>query len=544
MAKKTRSSSRSSSYRPAASYHAKDPEARERQLRNLKNRHKFKPTEAIKAQRWTQKQLEASNIIEFAVDCLGLSFNKRPAQEVVLRVLYGLPLTDEQYKILEQLTRPEIVYESGTEKTEGNFVVGARGGKSMLSSVIALYEATARAKHWKKFLLPGETGYAVITATRQKQSETIIQANAFRLLEGSKIAHMIDKPLAAELQLTNGLCIASFPCNSTAARGLPIFLLIFDEIAHYRVEGPKADSLIYNALRPRMAQFPGAKCLKISTPSAKQGLLWDEFSDGFDVPDRLTIQAETRLINPEIPQAFIDKEYKRDPDNALREFGAKFAESVSGFFESCIDKLNDAFSGGTEDTPSNRQFGTDYVAAIDQSGLAGRDRFAFSIAHKDTDERIPVDVTRTCETKDLDLILAEIEQLCAQYGITTVLADQYALGFVANAFEKRNITIEKRATLASLYVDFKTLILAGRVELPVNDALKQGLTRTEVFYNKSNSLSVAHPRDRYGHGDIADAVVTAVCQASKQTVYIPIRQDPYEARNERIKRDSYDLMVD
>ena len=262
---------------------------------------------------------------------------------------------------------------------------------------------------------------------------------------------------------------------------MPIFLLIFDEVAHYRVEGPKADETIHNALRPRQAQFPGAKCLKISTVAGKQGLLWEEFDEGFQVPGRLTIQAPTRLVNPTIPQDFIDKEYKRDPDNAAREFGAEFAETVSGFFASCIDKLSDCFTL-LDDFPYQSDSDNTYFIGIDQSGLAGRDRFALAIAHHDRNlDRIIVDLTRTWETKDSDIILAEVKHVAVQYNIEYVLADQYAAGWFKSAIEKLGLEVLSPVRLAVLFVNFKTLVISGRLELPDKRGLNQGFLQTQAY---------------------------------------------------------------
>ena len=78
------------------------------------------------------------DIIQFATDVLGLSFKGRPAQEVLLRGLYGLRLSEDQLAIYRKLTGLDGEFEAGQEKTEGVWVLGARGGKSFLSSVVAL----------------------------------------------------------------------------------------------------------------------------------------------------------------------------------------------------------------------------------------------------------------------------------------------------------------------------------------------------------------------------------------------------------------------
>jgi hypothetical protein len=448
------------------------------------------------------------DIVHFAEDVLGISFDERPAQRVILKSLYGIELTDSELAIYRELTTNDDVFEAGVEKSDAVWAVGARGGKSTLASVIACYEATR--EKWKTYLQDGEVGYAIITATRQKQAEDIIGASCARLLENSRISHMIKESWSTTLMLSNGMCIASYPCNSTAARGLPIFLLIFDEIAHYRTEGAKADETIYSALRPRQAQFPGAKCLKISTPSAKQGLFWDEFNQGFQVPQRLTIQAPTRIVNPLIPQAFIDSEYRRDPDNAEREFGAQFAEQVNAYFP--FDKLDACFVL-TGDLLPNSTFR--YCCGIDQSGLSGRDRFGLSIAHRE-DKVTFIDVVRAWDTTQSDTIFSEIKDLSRRYGFDSVTIDRYGAGWVKEALEKIGLEVKCREPLPVVYSNFKTLVLANCVRLPDEKSLRDGLIKTQAYYGRNNSLSISHERNIFGHADEADAVATAVWLASSK----------------------------
>lgn len=508
-------------YRTAASYCARSPEAKQRQLDGLalaaENKRLGRPkgsknTSTIKKDK--AADIQKANIIEFATDVLNVSFKERPAQEVVLRCLYGLPLNAEQLAIYKLLTGLKEEFEAGTEKTEALLDIGARGGKSFMTAVVAIYEATR--DKWRQYLNPGETGYAVVIATRQKQAEDIIQIACSRMLEDSSIAWMLkEAPLKASLDLTNGMTIASFPCNSTAARGLPIFLLIFDEIAWYMTEGVKADEGIFNALNPRRAQFPGAKCLKISTPAGKQGLFWREFDEGFKIEGRLTIKAATRLMNPTIPQAFIDKEFKRDPDNAAREFGAEFAETVSGFFASCIDQLKACFSFNVADMPY--EAGNEYYSAIDQSGLAGRDKFGYAIAHKDSRyNKIIVDCVREWDTKNADIILEEIRQLNTVYHCRDITKDGYAGGWVTNALEKRGLTVYDSERLPVIYVNLKTLVLAQRLALPDHPSLVSSLLQTQAFYSKSNNLTIGHERTSAGHGDLANAVARAIYEASRE----------------------------
>lgn len=530
-------------HRSKASYRGRTPESRSRQLDNLRlgrggKDYRNKDRVSSLAPRVSPAQLARMDIIDFAVNVLHLSFEERPAQEVVLRSLYGLPLNPEQVKLYTILTNNTDSYLCD-EKTEGVLAVGARGGKSTLASVIALYESICRGDKWKKYLQPGETGYCILIATRELQSIQIIQRNAARLLRDSDISYYIDDEQAKELILVNGLRILSVPCNSTAARGLPIFCLIFDEIAHYRLEGVKADKEIYAALIPRQSQFPGSKWLMISTPAGKQGLFWESFDEGFKVPGRLTIQADTRALNPEIAQKEIDKLYAFDPDVAAREYGAVFAEQVSGFFESCMDKLKTLFTlPAGEDFPY--QAGHNYFASIDQSGLTGNDRWGFAICHNDrTADMVYVDVYREWATKNLRGILSTIKEQCNLFHIRKVKGDRYAKGLIEQLLNENGIELEIRDMLPAVYVDFKTLVVSGKIAMPDDGSLRTSLMRTQAYYGRSNTLSIGQERTKQGHGDLANAVVTAAADASKAPNYV---LEPAGAGVDKRDEGGYDVM--
>lgn len=457
------------------------------------------------------KKLQEIDIIEFATgeNWLNLSFKERPGQEVVLRVIYGLPLNEEQLKIYYRITKNRKEFEAGIEKEEAVLVLGARSGKSLIASIIALYEATR--KKWAKYLNRGESGYIEVISTRQKQSEQIIGANCLRLMENSyNLRGLIKDSTLSELTLKNDMKILSLPCNSTAGRGLPIFCLIFDEIGHFYTEGVKADETIFNALRPRQAQFPGAKLILISTPAAKMGLLWNFYEQGFKIPTRLTAQAETLFMNPLVDQKFLQKEKKRDIDNYLREFDAQFAEKVEAFLS--YDLVAGALKlAGDLSYKAEYQ----YYAGIDASGLAGRDKFALAITHKQ-DNNIYIDKVKAWDLKDPDPIMKDIRELTGIYHINRVSIDKYAKGWVMNALEKIGLEVMIRLSLAEIYVNIKSLMLGGRLYLPDNQGIKRAFLNTQAYYGRNNALSIAHERDSEGHADEADAITTAVYEATQE----------------------------
>jgi len=490
----------------------KTTETKKRRYGNLKQFQNKTPGEIeseTKKHQKTKKKLQNLNIIEFSTgkDWLGLSFKKRPAQEVILRVIYGLPLNEKQLKIYRKITKNRKEFEAEIEKEEAILVLGARSGKSLIASIIALYEATR--KKWRKYLNRGEAGYIEVISTRQKQSEAIIGANCLRLMENSpNLEGYIKAHTQSELILKNDMRILSLPCNTTAGLGLPIVCLIFDEIGHFYIEGVRADKDIFDNLNPRRVQFPGSKLILISTPSGKQGLLWNYFDKGFKNHKRLTAQADTFFMNPLVDKNFLEKEKKRDIDNYRREFLAQFAERIEAFlsYEIVFNSLRLA-----GDLPFKS--GYQYFSGIDASGLAGRDKFALAITHKQ-DNDIYVDKVKSWDLKDPDPIMKDIKELARVYHITKTSIDRYAKGWVKNALEKIGLEVNIRPSLAEIYVNVKSLMLGDRLYLPDNQGIKKSFLNVQAFYGRNNALSIAHTRDSEGHSDEIDAISTAVFEVT------------------------------
>lgn len=494
-------------------YISRDPEKRARQLANLERGRRVPKNKAKRCQ-LDSRELRKMDIITFAEGPLGVKLY--PCQRVVLKAVYGLPLVDDELSLYALLTGLARQHEIDYQAVESVLVLGARSGKSFLTSIMALYESICKGHIWRKYLAPGEVGYAVIIATRQKQAEDIIVRNAGRMLGQSKeLAYWLeDEPLKAEISLRNNLKIIALPCNSTAGRGLPIFFLAFDEIGHYYTEGAKADVDIYNSLNPRRAQFPGAKTALISTPAAKQGLLWQWFSEGFTVPGRATFQAPTRIMNPSIPAEFLERAQRQDPDNYSREFEARFAERLSSFFDAA--KIEQA-SILPDDLPWNPAFL--YHCGIDQSGLTGRDRYALAVSHWDYDaDEIIVDCLRSWNTTDINEIRNAIAEIACRYSLYQATVDRYAAGYATALIMDIGLEAIIREPLPQIYLNFKQLLNLGQVKLPANRELTDGLLNTTAFYGRNNSLSIQHERSSSGHADLADAVVTAVYQTSNYEV--------------------------
>jgi hypothetical protein len=142
------------------------------------------------------------------------------------------------------------------------------------------------------------------------------------------------------------------PAIGRGLRGPANLLVIFDEFAHFVVEGQQSAGECYEAATPSTATFknpktrdPEGKIIEISSPLNKAGMFFKHYMDGMEgrAPQRLVIQAPSWEINPTISSKYLRSKYNEDPANFLVEFGAEFSDRFSGWIRreedllACID---------------------------------------------------------------------------------------------------------------------------------------------------------------------------------------------------------------
>src|SRR6516164_1630651 len=92
----------------------------------------------------------------------------------------------------------------------------------------------------------------------------------------------------------------------------------------------------------------------------------------------LVWQADTRSMNPSVPQSYIDRSMAEDMPRAMAEYGAQFRDDIASFvrrevIDACV------LRGMFERPPSAR---LTYAAFVDPSG-GSADSFTCAIAHRD-----------------------------------------------------------------------------------------------------------------------------------------------------------------
>jgi hypothetical protein len=282
---------------------------------------------------------------------------------VFLRVLFGLPMSEADRTLYAACTGRAAAPAGGFR--EAWLICGRRGGKSMILALVAVFLAVFI--DWSPYLSPGERGTVMIIAADRRQARTILRYIR-ALLKTPVIASLIERETAEVIDLSNGVTIEILTASFRTVRGYTLIAALCDELAFWRNEesSTNPDSEIIAAIRPAMATIPDAMLLCASSPYARRGALWKAFRQHFGKSDSpvLVWKADTRTMNPTVPQSVIDDAVEADPASAAAEYGAEFRSDVETFVaREVVEAVTVA--GRHELSPVH---GTRYFAFVDPSG--------------------------------------------------------------------------------------------------------------------------------------------------------------------------------
>ena len=455
----------------------------------------------------------APDIVEFVTDPQLLGLTVSPAQETLLRGIYGLPLPSADHLDLWRQCTGRTTYPA-QPFGEVTVIAGARAGKdSRIAAPVVLYEALFGGHD--AHLARGER--AVIPLVAQDQRATRVAFSYIRdsLVGSSLLNSMVADVLSLEIVLTNRTTILCFPCTLRSLRGWSVPAGVLDELGYFRIEGQAdSDAEIQAAIRRGMLAFPSPRLVKISTPYMKSGILYDDFRRGFgqDNPDLLVWRASSQLMNPTILSSRLEEERRKDPGRFSREYEAEFGEDLDAFLPT--ELVAGAVISGRVALPPVAGAGP-YFAAVDPSG-GGSDAFTVAIVHTEG-PRIVQDVMRGwsgSRSRPLELaaVTAGIADLCRRYGVSYVLGDRYAAEWVRQAFRDARLAYWAAPwTKAEAYRELEPLLVAGQLDLLEHPELLRELRCLERRYHPGGRIAIDHPSG--AHDDHANALALAVAHA-------------------------------
>jgi hypothetical protein len=417
------------------------------------------------------------------------------AWRALLAGFYGLPLDEGELALFQRITAlPGLVQEPPLELW---LAVGRRGGKSQIAGLVAVYEAAF--KDYTDRLSLGEVATVMVLAQDRKQARTVMRYISGLLHSNPMLERMIYREQQESIELTNRTVIEVQTASFRAVRGYTVACVIADEIAFWRSdESANPDREIINALRPAMATLDG-KLIALSSPYSKRGELWDTYRRYFSKPgDILVAQADTRTMNPLIPERVIDKAMERDPEAARAEYMAEFRSDLETFL--LREVVDVAVRSGPLELPYDKAY--KYIAFVDPAG-GGADEFCLSIGHKEGEDTV-IDLLRARRGVPAE-ITAEYAELLKSYSIRKVTGDKYAGSWPADEFKKHDIEYSaSEKPKSGLYLDLLPALNSGRVELPPDDRLVNQLIGLERRTARGGRDSIDHAPG--GHDDRANVI--------------------------------------
>ncbi len=446
-----------------------------------------------------------------------------------LRVIFGLPLSDEELALYQRCSGRQNPPTKSFK--EIYLIVGRRGGKSFIVSIIAVFLSIF--KDYSEYLSPGERGTIMVIAVDRKQAGIILRyVKAILYLPLFKT--YVEREVAEGVELTNRINIEVHTASYRTVRGYTIVTAIFEESAFWRIEGANPDHQIYSAVRPGMNTIPDAMLISISTPYSCQGLLYEAHKEYFGKEDDevLVWQAASTVMNPTLSEKEISKQREKDPSAARAEFDALFREDIEAFLP--LEVIEKVIIPRRIELPYVEKFS--YQGFFD-AAAGGADFFTLSVGHKEG-ERIIQDQLKARKGDPYEIV-KDFSDLLKKYHCNKLKGDKYAGSWVSTAFEKEGISYESsELNKSELYLESLPYISAGMVELIDNRDLIRELRLLERRRGSSGKDTVDHPKSIGGgipHDDLANVscgmIATGFENRGSPGLFVTGRQTPSEQVN-------------
>ena len=419
---------------------------------------------------------------------------------VFLKALFNIRTSNDEFKLFAQHTAREKALEGDIH--EAWLIVGRRGGKSFIVSLIAVYLACFR--DYSPYLSPGERGHVMILACDRKQARVIMRYITAFFENIPMLSKLVEHKGKESIELTNRINIEVHTTSFRAVRGYTVVAALCDEIAYWRSdESANPDSEIITALKPAMATIPNSLLIGLSSPYAKRGVLYEAYRDRHE--NVLVWQADTLSMNPSVDPKVIQDAYERDPVSAAAEYGAQFRNDFSSYLDH--ETVEAVVARNLHIIPYSTNY--HYRAFTDASG-GRRDSWPLVVSHSDENGMVIIDCI--VEHKPPFSPEAVVKNLCKvlkEYHITTVTGDRYAGEFPVELFNKNNIGYQvSELNRSELYLELLPQITSGRVQLLDHKKMITQLALLERRTARSGKDSIDHPTG--SHDDIANCIAGAV----------------------------------
>jgi hypothetical protein len=393
-------------------------------------------------------------------------------------------------------------------------LAGRRSGKSLLSDIVACYEAVV--PDFADVLRDGEDRYIIIVSTRQDNASLHITNISNLLRHTPALGKLIVGEGRDRLTLSNGVVIVSLPASARAGRGYTASTLILDELAHFVDSlGNQSADAVFDALAPVLATFGDRGRLIITTtPLARAGIVFDLYdrAEQGDLEDFFITRKSTIEMNPKVSEKVIANAMKRDAESAMVEYYAEFRDPQENYLDSAaIDGCIQAYEPPYSAVDSAR-----YVMAIDPAVMG--DRYAFVIAHRDSEGRVILDLAHILKPPvnpaEAEVVLRD---LVRRFRPASIFCDTAAVSERLKSEMPMVYTPFTRQLKLKIYGSLKEAVNLGRLILYNHKDLIAELKALQI----RNGVDISAPKSgRIKHDDLSDCLALVVDNLGHHEVWL------------------------
>jgi hypothetical protein len=437
-----------------------------------------------------------------------------PAWNVVYRAFDGERLTPNELETWRVLTgRDEY------SPRDSHELVAVKGRRAQGTKTATKYLAfKIHAGDFRRHAPKGDRLHVPIIA-QSRDTAREVKSYLDTFYSTTELRSEVSELFRTSIELKNNFVISVQTCSYRAPRGISAPLGLLDEVGVWRVDGADVDREVVRSLTPAQIQFPNRKLILLGSPWVKAGVLFERWERRSENADRLVVHCPTPVMNPLIPAEELAREEQADPQNYRREFLAEWLDDVDQFLPDC-DITAAIRAGVRERAPAGMLKGA-YSAAIDASGLTGKDRFTLAVGHRAVRGSAGVgttfDLLRGWSREPIAMVCDEVSQILKGYSLRSVVADQFGFSFLRELLRQRGIEVIQVPFSArskpEIFLDLKIGLSRGQIGLLDHAPSLRELRSLESRRTSGGNYSISAPRS--GHDDFA-AVIALLTHKTKQ----------------------------
>lgn len=458
-----------------------------------------------------------------------------PLQLAICRVIDGQPLGDVWD---DPDVREAMADALPTQSPEEILIIsGIRSGKSLIAAALGVHMTqTCVLEGYEGIALgPGETPRVSIQSVRTKSAQAIYEHITGNVQKSTFLKSLLVKPPSSDsitLRHPSGRPVEiNIIAGARAGANLLSFWFagaLFDECARMLGEDEGVINLEDSRAAVRFRLLKGARCVYITSPYEPRGMIYDWKGRYWGKPGSIfVVVAPSNVMCPALwPAERMKAAFEADPDLAAVDLGAAFRNPEVNLFPK---QLCERYVR-TSPISLPHKPGLEYTAAMDPATRGNA--WTLVVVTKEQN-KVKVALAKQWRgSREMPLdphhVLKEIKAAVADYGLSTVITDQWGQDFVRRLANDMGLGILQEdfrgLERTDIYLSFARRLEAGLVEFaPVPDLLDD-LAAVKRRPMPDGGVKIVLPKSRDGgrHYDYAPALIVA----AQRYLNDPIPQKP------------------